>query len=127
MLVFILLEAIDKLMKPPRMISFSFACILICSLIFACLLLLPKHSFSSSQFSRQEVADPSSDYVDMADIKNQQVDLESLFFQPTDIYAVNFFSDGKILNATLWINDKFEKKPAAEFGNVSYGAYFDVD
>jgi hypothetical protein len=67
------------------------------------MLLLPEHSFSSSQFSRQEVADRSSDWVDMADIENQQLNLESLF-QPTDIYAVNFFSDGKILNATIWIN-----------------------
>jgi hypothetical protein len=113
-------------MKPPQMVSFSFACISVCSFIFVCLLLLPEHSFSSSQFSRQEVADPPGDWVDMAVIENQQLDSGSLF-QPTDIYAVNFFSDGKLLNATIWINDKFEEKPPAEFGNVSYGAYFDVD
>jgi hypothetical protein len=113
-------------MKPPQVVSFSFACFSICSFIFACLLLLPEPSFSSSQFGRQEVADPPSDWVDMADINNQQLDLKSLF-QPTDIYAVNFFSDGKTLNATIWINGTFEEKPPPQFGNVSYGAYFDVD
>jgi hypothetical protein len=72
------------------------------------------------------VIDPSDDWVDMANIKNQQLNVESLF-QPTDIRGVNFFSDGKILNATIWINGNFQEKPPAEFGRVSYGAYIDAD
>jgi hypothetical protein len=72
------------------------------------------------------VVDPPDDWVDMTNIQNSQLNVESVF-QPTDIRAVNFFSDGKILNATIWINDRFQEKPPAEFGRVSYGAYIDAD
>ncbi|HKG70625.1 MAG TPA: hypothetical protein VKA87_01945, partial [Nitrososphaeraceae archaeon] len=113
-------------MKSSQKICFSFIYISIFSFIFACLFVLPQHGFASARFSRQGVVDASDDWVDMANIKNQQLNLTSLF-QPTDIRGVNFFSDGKILNATIWINGEFQEKPPAEFGRVSYGAYIDAD
>jgi hypothetical protein len=42
-----------------------------------------------------------------------------------DIQSISYFSDGKYLNATLWLAD-FITNPT-EFENVNYGIYFDAD
>jgi hypothetical protein len=113
-------------MKASQKVSFTLIYIWIFYFIFSCLLVTPQYSFASSSFSRQDVVDPSDDWVNMANITNQQLNVESLF-QPADIRGVNFFSNGKILNATIWIDGTFREMPPAEFGRVSYGAYIDAD
>jgi hypothetical protein len=42
-----------------------------------------------------------------------------------DIQSISYFSNGKYLNATLWLGD-FVTSPN-EFENVNYGIYFDAD
>jgi hypothetical protein len=46
----------------------------------------------------------------------------------TDIQKVTYYSDGKNLNATLWLGNKTITDPA-KFGTLIllYGALFDID
>lgn len=87
--------------------------------------LSPQKIFASPQFSRQEVLDPANDWFDMG--RRVPSSSERLTFNSTDIRAVDFFSDGKYLNATLWINAPFHQRPLSQFGRVSYGMYIDAD
>lgn len=78
-------------------------------------------SFAQSPFAYQEVRDGYSDWKD------------SLFrnasgVPQTDILSVNIFSDGKLLNATLWLSDSlYEKWFSSRASIITYGMYIDAD
>jgi hypothetical protein len=91
----------------------------------AYLLFSPQDIFAPSEFSRQEAVDPSYDWFDNA--RGIPSTNPEALFQATDIRAVNFFSNGKFLNATMWIHSPFQEQPSSQFGRVSYGAYIDAD
>lgn len=44
-----------------------------------------------------------------------------------DIRGVNYFSDEKALNATIWLNSPFNKTVVDYLDTVSYGMYIDSD
>ena len=75
---------------------------------------------ASPSFSRREAAGNSHNLFDIWN--NQTVNDPSYI----DIKSVNYFSDGRHLNATIWL-DSFEPIPPAEHDNVNYGMYFDAD
>ena len=72
-------------------------------------------------FSRQEVLGHSLNWFDMYNGRAVTKGPSHI-----DIKSVNYFSDGRTLNATIWLAD-FEPIPPADHDNVNYGMYFDAD
>jgi hypothetical protein len=72
-------------------------------------------------FSRQEVLGHSVNWFDMYNGRPVTNGPSHI-----DIKSVNYFSDGRSLNATIWLAD-FEPIPPADHDNVNYGMYFDAD
>jgi hypothetical protein len=78
-------------------------------------------STQSPSFSFQEIIDKHSDWVNM---RTQQYTNNS---EPSiDILAVNYLSDGKTLNATVWLFFPFKDKPT-QYDTVKYGMLIDAD
>jgi hypothetical protein len=93
---------------------------LLCSLAIIPLYYDTQHAFASPSFGRQEIKDPASDFYEMyRHIQNRNAS------SYVDIRAVNYFSDGRCLNTTIWL-DSFQEKPPKD-RNVNYGVYIDSD
>ena len=45
----------------------------------------------------------------------------------TDIWAVDYYSDRKTLNATMWLFYPFKDKPDLKYNHVNYGMLIDAD
>jgi len=76
----------------------------------------------SPAFPRQEAKDEPVDWIDMM---TQERNTTGNGY--TDIRRVNYFSDGNILNTTLWLKARPDRIPS-DYGNlVSYGIYIDAD
>jgi hypothetical protein len=74
-------------------------------------------------FSRQEVLGHSANWFDMY---NNRPVRDGASYSYIDIKSVNYFSDGRTLNATIWLAD-FQPIPPPDHDNVNYGMYFDAD
>lgn len=75
---------------------------------------------ASPSFFNKEIYDNISDYIDL----NTKVDTRN--GDPhNDITSVDYYSDGKVLNATLWLLFPFKEHPTTE--RVNYGIYIDSD
>jgi hypothetical protein len=74
----------------------------------------------SPPFPEQEIIDDNRDYVNMStnSITNNG-------YRPTDIISVDYYSNGKTLNATLWLLFPFQKNPT--LNEVDYGMFIDSD
>jgi len=72
-------------------------------------------------FEFQEIKDPKSDWIDF---ENNKPSLEG--FPLTDINSVDYRSDGKTLNATIWVNGPINNRPT-EYAILNYGMYIDSD
>jgi hypothetical protein len=81
----------------------------------------PAYAFSPS-FSKQEIQDPPLDWVNM---KTKQF-TSSEGERSTDILAVDYHSNGKKLNATLWLYFPFNDKPS-HYKTLNYGMLIDSD
>jgi hypothetical protein len=77
----------------------------------------------SPTFSRQEVLGHSANWFDMY---NNRPMINGTSYNYIDIKSVNYFSDGRTLNATLWLAD-FQPIPPPDHDYVNYGMYFDAD
>jgi hypothetical protein len=75
---------------------------------------------SSPSFSRQEIDDRKSDWLDVWRGRNTVIGAKY-----TDIQVVNYYSDGRFLNATLWL-DKFNEIGPPD-RKLNYGMYIDAD
>jgi hypothetical protein len=75
----------------------------------------------SPKFSEQEISDPRNDWVNM---KTTQED--HMAFGVPDITTVDYSSDGKFLNATMWLFKPFKEHPKS-FTEVDYGMFIDSD
>ncbi len=93
---------------------------LVDSFIFSDASLAP--SSSPSSFARQEIRDSPFDLIDMS---TQEITSEGN--HSIDIRGVNYYSDGKTLNATIWLNSSFNKTIVDDADTVSYGMYIDTD
>jgi hypothetical protein len=76
----------------------------------------------SPSFSNEEIIDPTTDWID-PDTRNYTKGGD----RSTDIVSVDYFSDGKTLNATLWLYFPFKMQPRLSDENVNYGMYIDAD
>jgi hypothetical protein len=91
---------------------------LLCSLAIILLYYDTQHAFASPSFGRQEIKDPASDFYEMySHMQNRNAS------SYVDIRAVNYFSDGRSLNTTIWL-DSFQEKPPKDW-NVNYGIFID--
>jgi hypothetical protein len=77
-------------------------------------------------FELQEITNENRQWVQT--YGNSDTHLRSNY---TDILAVNYISDGKILNSTFWLASGFENSSASTynqpFRRISYGILFDAD
>jgi hypothetical protein len=82
----------------------------------------PNEVFSSSSFVRQEIDDDINDWIlatsnlplvarNMSECAEWNPSLKQYSFPSPDIQSVSYISDGRTLNATLWLSDKFAKTP----------------
>jgi hypothetical protein len=81
-------------------------------------------------FPRQEITVGSRDGLQLNGTTNTQTkaDYKGRLDNSSDIEKVTYFSDGKSLNATLWLRDNVTKNPSTEGANtVVYGVLIDVD
>jgi hypothetical protein len=74
----------------------------------------------SPSFPRQQIIDDRNDWINM-ETRNFTKGGD----RSTDILAVDYSSDGKFLNATIWLFFPFKEKPILE--NVSYGMLINAD
>ena len=77
--------------------------------------------YASPSFPRQEIEDPSSDWIDLKTQSSTDEGGETL----SDILRVNYFSNGKTLNATIWLKFPFSPEPASD--ELTYGMLIDAD
>jgi hypothetical protein len=74
----------------------------------------------SPSFPNHEIIDAKLDWIDMKTRNYTKGGDRS-----TDIESVDYFSDGKSLNATLWLYFPFKVQPRSSDENVNYGMYVD--
>ena len=76
--------------------------------------------FASPQFPEQEIIDDTSDWIDL-DSRNST----SAGDRYTYIVSIDYFSDGKSFNSTIWLLFPFKESPNRQY--VDYGMYIDSD
>jgi hypothetical protein len=72
-------------------------------------------------FGLQEIKDQNIDWIDLNKRRPSQEGERS-----TDILSVDYHSNGKILNATVWLYFPFENEPTS-YNAMNYGMYIDSD
>jgi hypothetical protein len=95
--------------------------ILIFSIILSLIYNPLKVLAESPIFEFKEIKDPFSDWKVFV---NNKPSLEGLPL--TDINSVDYSSDGKILNAVIWVNAPINSRPT-EYAILNYGMYIDSD
>ncbi len=96
--------------------------IVLCFVLFSLQNNLFSYSFSvPSSFTRQDIKDPILDWIDVDNRTGSHRGDPS-----TDITEVTYFSDGMILNSTIWLLFPF-KVSAANYELFNYGIMIDSD
>jgi hypothetical protein len=96
--------------------------LLIVSIMIVLFYKLPYEVFSAPSFVRQEIIDGTNDWIlatsnkllearNISECAEWNPSLKEYTFPSPDIQSVSYISDGKTLNATLWLSDKFAKTP----------------
>ena len=84
----------------------------------------------SPSFSRQEVGDDEHDGININGLSGTQTrdDYEDMLDNSTDIQKITYLSDGKNLNASLWLGGNFAVDPGSKGAAAAvYGMLLDVD
>ena len=76
----------------------------------------------SPSFPTQESIDPKLDWINM---KTREFTNDG--DRSTDIELIDYYSDGKTLNATLWLYFPFKPTPSPSYENVNYGMFINSD
>ncbi len=76
----------------------------------------------STSFANQEITDPGLDWIIMKNNTHTPYGDYS-----TDIESVDYYSNGKMLNATLWLYFPFQTNQSHVNEEVNYGMYIDSD
>ena len=76
----------------------------------------------SPPFPNQESIDPKLDWINM---KTREFTNDG--DRSTDIESIDYYSDGKTLNATLWLYFPFNPTPSPSYENVNYGMFINSD
>jgi hypothetical protein len=111
--------------------SFTFIIFLfICYYYFLFIININAFAITVPQFSRHEINSGIQDGIQIAEYLPIQMptDYKSPLDLATDIQKVTYYSDGKNLNATLWLGNKTITDPAKfDIVVLLYGALFDID
>jgi hypothetical protein len=108
-------------LNTAKFVLYALFIIIISTILMSQQVLYSEVSPQSPSFSFQEIIDKRNDWVDM---RTKQYANNS--DPSTDILAVNYFSDGKTLNATLWLFFPFKDKPS-QYDTMKYGMLIDAD
>jgi hypothetical protein len=84
----------------------------------------------SPSFSRQEVGDDEHDGININGLSGTQTrdDYEDTLDNSTDIQKITYLSDGKNLNASLWLGGNFAEDAGSKGAAAAvYGMLLDVD
>jgi hypothetical protein len=89
---------------------------------------IPKILALSPIFSHHEIADiPHAGYdIDLNTNVIRKAHYGNVQDEPPDLRYVDYFSNGKILNATLWLDKEFQSKPSIK-KDSHYGMLIDAD
>ena len=89
---------------------------------------ISKVSAHSPVFSRHEIADiPHAGYdIDLNTNMIRKAHYNNTQDDPPDLQYVDYFSNGKTLNATLWFDNEFQSKPSTN-KDIHYGLFIDAD
>ncbi|HEU4448150.1 MAG TPA: hypothetical protein VFR94_26000 [Nitrososphaeraceae archaeon] len=83
---------------------------------------IERNSASSPSFPNQEIIDPDFDWIHM---KNNSYTRNGDY--STNIESVDYYSDGKTLEAILWLYFPFQVNQSRLNEEVNYGMYIDAD
>jgi hypothetical protein len=100
----------------------SLTCLIAAGKVFASDDTEPNDTTISPAFPNEEIIDPNTDWIDL-ETRNYTKGGD----RSTDIESVDYFSDGKTLNATLWLYFPFKMQPRLSDEDVNYGMYIDAD
>lgn len=88
---------------------------------------------SSPSFGHQEIRDERHDVIDMC-LSNSEASMMCKNSETTqqrnqsnDVISVDYFSDGKTLNSTLWLQSKIENVSLSYLDIPSFGVFIDAD
>jgi len=76
----------------------------------------------AASFGPQEIRDDPLDWINVE--KNSSTLLGDV---STDIVYVNYFSDGRVLNTTMWLLFPFNESLSTDRGQINYGMLIDAD
>jgi hypothetical protein len=88
---------------------------------------------ASPSFGYREIRDPFRDLIDMKCLKDLKVVATNKCVhtnernQSTDIIAVDFFSNGRFLNATIWLVSPVKESTSNNREETNYGMFIDAD
>jgi hypothetical protein len=86
---------------------------------------------ASPVFTRQESRDDSGDSIPVNKIGSSQKNgnYNDTLDESTDIQRITYFSNGTVLNATIWLGEGFNENPSINGNNtiVVYGILIDAD
>jgi hypothetical protein len=85
-------------------------------------------AFASTPFARKEIKDEPSDWIDISNsIEMNRPVYAASGDSSADIEAVSYFSNGRVLNATLWLLLPLEKSRFDNKEVLNYGMLIDAD
>ena len=115
--------------------SMCFFIRLILAVLVICTLscnVIPVSLAVSPSFVRQEIQDGSHDLLAINDnaqniTKLDYLDVNESIFNSWDIDRISYFSDGRFLNATIWLHDTLNNDLLSKVPGVNFGMMIDVN
>jgi hypothetical protein len=95
--------------------------LIIISLCLSPVLLLSQTTQASPPFPRQFMLDDQNDWQPFSVLPNSNCTNILNTIQIPDMTGVTYFSDGKFLNATIWLSGPFKEVPKPEIRPAIYG------
>jgi hypothetical protein len=104
--------------------------LLLTTISYTSIIFIPNALADSPSFSRQEAGDNKRDGININGVAGVQGsdDYKDPLDNSTDIWKITYLSDGKNLNATVWLGGNFSENPASNGAKAAvYGMLLDID
>ena len=104
--------------------------LLLSTISYTSIIFIPNALADSPSFSRQEAGDNKRDGININGVAGVQGsdDYKDPLDNSTDIWKITYLSDGKNLNATVWLGGNFSENPASKGAKAAvYGMLLDID
>jgi hypothetical protein len=101
-------------------------------ILLVIIMIITKQSFAAPDVANITPSSPAFQNHEIQDSKLDWIDLKTRNFtkagdRSTDIESVDYFSNGKTFNATVWVYFPVKPRPHSYYENVNYGMYIDSD